>query len=102
MYLGIAHLIVSLLLPFTFNGHQRIIYSDESTKDYSLSQWLGLFGSGMLLYGIQLMHFNALTLVSPVIVAFVRLTEILLSYIVQILFFKNISKTNRQTVYFQH
>ena len=90
LYLGIAHLIVSLLLPFTFNGHQRIIYSDESTKDYSLSQWLGLFGSGMLLYGIQWMHFNALTLVSPVIVAFVRSTEILLSYIVQTLFFKTI------------
>ena len=44
----------------------------------------------MLLYGIQWMHFNALTLVSPVIVAFVRSTEILLSYIVQTLFFKTI------------
>ena len=89
-YLGIACLIISLLLPFCFDGHQRIIYSDRSTKEYSVSQWLGLFGRAMLVYGNLWMHFKALTLVSPVIVAFVRLTEILLSYIVQILFFDTI------------
>ena len=86
-YFGIACLIVSFLLPFAFDGHQRIIYSNESTKEYNLSQWLGLLGSAILLNGNMWMHYKALSLVSPVIVAYVRLTEILLSYIVQILFF---------------
>ena len=87
LYIGIACLIVSLVSPFVFNGNQRIIHSYERTRAYNVYQWLGLFGHVILSYGFLWMLIKALSLVSPVIVAFVRLTEIVLSYIVQILFF---------------
>ena len=87
LYIGIACLIVSLVSPFLFNGNQRIIHSYERTRAYNVYQWLGLFGHAILSYGFLWMLIKALSLVSPVIVAFVRLTEIVLSYIVQILFF---------------
>ena len=86
-YIGLACLIVSLVSPFVFNGNQRIIHSNERTRTYNVYQWLGLFGHAILSYGFLWMLIKALSLVSPVIVAFVRLTEIVLSYIVQILFF---------------
>ena len=86
-YIGLACLIVSLVSPFVFNGNQRIIHSYEMTRAYNVYQWVGLFGHAILSYGFLWMLIKALSLVSPVIVAFVRLNEIVLSYIVQILFF---------------
>ena len=87
---GVSCLIVSLILPFSFNGNQRIVHSSENTVTYDLLQWLGLFGYAGLLYVNLWMRIKALTLVSPVIVAFVRSTEIVMSYIVQIFFFNTV------------
>ena len=90
LYIGIFCLLVSLVSPFVFHGNQRIIHSHERTNAYNYSQWLGLVGHAILSYGFLWMLIEALKLASPVIVAFVRLTEIVLSYIVQILFFNTI------------
>ena len=91
---GIACLLMSLLLSFAIKGKQRIINSSEGTDNYDSKQWISLFGFAILIIIQLCMRVKALHLISPVIVGFVRSTEIVLSYIVQITFFATVPKVS--------
>lgn len=86
-YHGIGCLIVGLVLPFGYEGTQRIINRSDITVIYSSWQWLGLFGYAILLIALFIIRFEALKLVGPVIYGFVRSTEVILSYAAQIIIF---------------
>ena len=85
---------MSLLLSLAIKGKQRIINSSEGTDAYDSKQWISLFGFAILIIIQLCMRVKALHLISPVIVGFVRSTEIVLSYIVQIAFFATVPKVS--------
>ena len=91
---GLACLLMSLLLSLAIKGKQRIINSSEGTDAYDSKQWISLFGFAILIIIQLCMRVKALQLISPVIVGFVRSTEIVLSYIVQIAFFTTVPKVS--------
>ena len=91
---GLACLLMSLLLSLAIKGKQRIINSSEGTDAYDSKQWISLFGFAILIIIQLCMRVKALHLISPVIVGFVRSTEIVLSYIVQIAFFATVPKVS--------
>ena len=91
---GIACFVMSLLLSFAIKGKQRIINSSEGTATYDYKQWISLFGFAILIIIQLCMRVKALHLISPVIVGFVRSTEIVLSYIVQVAFFATVPKVS--------
>ena len=87
---GVACFVMSLLISFAIKGKQRIINSSEGTDTYDSKQWISLFGFAILIIIQLCMRVKALHLISPVIVGFVRSTEIVLSYIVQVTFFATV------------
>ena len=92
-YHGIGCLIVGLVLPFGYEGTQRILNRSDNTVMYSSWQWLGLFGYAILLIALFIIRFEALKLVGPVIYGFVRSTEVILSYSAQIIIFGTFPST---------
>ena len=93
-YAGIGCFVMSLLLSFAIKGKQRIINSSEGTDTYDSKQWISLFGFAILVIIRLCMRVKALQLIGPVIVGFVRSTEIVLSYIVQVTFFATVPKVS--------
>ena len=82
-YNSFCNLMVALILP-AFGGDQRILFSSVNIERYDIWQWIGLFGIAVLGITQYSMRFMAMKLISPVMVSFIRTSEIIVAYIIQI------------------
>ena len=85
-YNSFCNLIAALSLP-AFGGDQRILFPSANIDKYDIWQWAGLFGIAFLGITQYSMRFMAIKLISPVMVSFIRTSEIIVAYIIQITFF---------------
>ena len=72
-----------MLIP-AFGGNQRILFPSEDVETYGTWQWLGLSIVaiiGVLLYSTRVM---AIKLISPTLSSFIRTSEIVLAYVIQL------------------
>ena len=82
-YNSFANLIVAMVLP-AFGGSQRILFPSEDVEIYDTWQWLGLSIIaiiGVLHYSTRVM---AIKLISPTLSSFIRTSEIVLAYVIQL------------------
>ena len=84
-YYNIANLLAALILPL-FGGGQRIILPSADVENYNLRQWLGLLAIAVLDFGQFVTRFMSLKLVGPTVMGFIRTSEIIMAYIVQVTF----------------
>ena len=72
-----------MVLP-AFGGSQRILFPSEDVEIYDTWQWLGLSIIaiiGVLHYSTRVM---AIKLISPTLSSFIRTSEIVLAYVIQL------------------
>ena len=84
-YTGMANLILALVLP-AFGGDQRILFPSTQVQKYDVEQWIGLFVQAILGVANYSSLFMATKLISPTLVSFIRTSEIMLAYIIQVTF----------------
>ena len=84
-YSSCFDLMLSLILP-AFGGEQRILFRSMNIEKYDTGQWIGLFAIALLGITQFSMRFRAIKLISPVMVSFIRTSEIVVAYIIQITF----------------
>ena len=89
MYAGIGCIITSLILP-VFGGNQRIVFPSGQVEQYDALSWVGMSVFAILGVPKILLRFMSIDLVGPIIESFVLATEIVLSYLVQILYFGDV------------
>ena len=87
LYQGFGGLIVSFLLPLIYNGHQRIILPLDGTQSYSVNSWISLVIIGILFSSATFTRFASIRYNGPIVFSFLLTSEIVLSYLAQILFF---------------
>ena len=86
LYQSIGCLMVSLSL-IAFDGNRRIIFPSEQVKPYDSWSWLGLC---IIVIAHTAMFFTrkmTMQLVGPVITGFARTSEIVISYLIQVVLF---------------
>ena len=83
LYTSVCILIIALILP-AFGGDQKILFSSVKTENYDTWQWIGLFATAILGITQHSTRFMAIKLISPVLVSFIRTSEIIVAYIIQI------------------
>ena len=86
LYVSIAILIAALVLP-AFGGDQRILFPSKMVEKYDYWQWIFLFAATILGIAQHIARFAAMRLISPTLTSFIRTSEIVVSYIVQIILF---------------
>ena len=84
-YTSMANFILTLVLP-AFGGDQRILFPSAQVQKYNVEQWIGLFVQAILGIAQYSARFMAIKLISPTLVSFIRTSEIILAYIVQVTF----------------
>lgn len=85
-YSSIASLIAAAILP-AFGGDQRILFPSTEVEKYDQWQWISLFVQAILGIAQYSARFMAIKLISPTMVSFIRTSEIVMAYIVQLTFF---------------
>ena len=85
-YSSIANLIAAIILP-AFGGDQRILFPSIGVEKYDKWQWIALFIQAILGIAQYSARFMAIKLISPTMVSFIRTSEIVLAYIVQLILF---------------
>ena len=89
LYHGIWCLIISFSMPL-IESNQRILFPSHNIKQYDAWQWLSLFIFAIIGVTNFYLRLKSLQLVGPVIVGFVRTSEIVVSYVVEIIIFHTI------------
>ena len=87
LYQGLGGLIVSFVLPIIYQGNQRIILPLDETQTYSVKSWISLFIIGILFSLASFTRFASIRYNGPIVIGFLLTSEIVLSYLAQILFF---------------
>ena len=82
-YNSFSNLIVSVVLP-VFGGNQRILFPSSDVENYDVGQWVGLFAVAIIGVVQYSTRFMAIKLISPTLVSFIRTSEIVLSYVIQV------------------
>ena len=89
LYHGILCVIISFLMTL-IESNQRILFPSDEVEPYDTWQWLSLAAFAVVGVSKFFMRLKALQLVGPVVVGFVRTSEILVSYLVEIIIFHTI------------
>ena len=84
-YNSFCNLMIALVLP-AFGGDQKILFRSVNTEEYDMLQWIGLVAIAVLGITQYSMRFMAIKLISPVMVSFIRTSEIIVAYVIQITF----------------
>ena len=87
LYQGFGGLIVSFVLPLIYKGNQRIILPLDETPNYSAKNFISLFIIGILFSLATFTRFASIRYNGPIVFSFLLTSEIVLSYLAQILFF---------------
>ena len=90
LYHGFGGLIVSIIVPLVYKGNQRIVLPQNDVQTYSLLGWISLFLLGFLFTIATFTSYSSIKFVGPIVVSFLRTSEIAISYFAQILFFGQI------------
>ena len=85
-YVSIAILIAASVLP-AFSGDQRILFPSKMVEKYDIWQWIFLFVATILGIAQHIARFKAISLISPTLSSFIRSSETVVSYILQITLF---------------
>ena len=89
LYHGVLCFVISFTMPL-INNNQRILFPSNKVDHYTLWQWFGLFIFAVIGVTNFYMRLKSLRLVGPVVVGFIRTTEILISYMIEITIFHTI------------
>ena len=82
-YNSFANLIVAIVLP-AFRGNQRILFPSVDVDIYDVWQWLGIVSVAVIGVIHYLTRFMAIKLIRPTLVSFIRTSEIVLAYVIQL------------------
>ena len=82
-YRNFANLIVAMVLP-AFGGNQRILFPSVDVKMYDIWQWLGIVAVTIIGFIHYVTRYMAVKLISPTLVSFIRASEIVLAYVIQL------------------
>ena len=82
-YNSFANLMVALVLP-VFRGNQRILFPSLDVENYDVWQWVGLASVAIIGVTQYSTRFMAIKLISPTLVGFIRTSEIVLAYAIQL------------------
>ena len=82
-YHNFANLIVAMVLP-AFGGNQRILFPSEDVEMYDMWQWFGIVAVAIIGFIHYRARYMALKLISPTLVSFIRTSEIVLAYVIQL------------------
>ena len=82
-YRNLANLIVAMILP-AFVGNQRILFPSVDVKMYDIRQWLGIVAVTLIGFIHYATRYMAIKLISPTLISFIRASEIVLAYIIQL------------------
>ena len=82
-YNSFANLMVALVLP-VFRGDQRILFPSLDVENYDVWQWVGLISVAIIGVTQYSTRFMAIKLISPTLVSFIRTSEIVLAYAIQL------------------
>ena len=82
-YNSFANLMVALVLP-VFRGNQRILFPSLDVENYDVWQWVGLTSVAIIGVTQYSTRFMAIKLISPTLVGFIRTSEIVLAYAIQL------------------
>ena len=82
-YNSFTNLIVAMVIP-AFRGNQRILFPSVDVNMYNLWQCLGIVSVAVIGVIHYLTRFMAIKLISPTLVSFIRTSEIVLAYVIQL------------------
>ena len=82
-YHNFANLIVAMVLP-AFGGNQRILFPSVDVEIYDVWQWLGIVAVAIIGFIHHRTRYMALKLISPTLVSFIRTSEIVFAYVIQL------------------
>ena len=86
LYHGLLCVVISFMMTL-IESNQRILFASDDVEPYNVWQWLSLALFAVIGVTKFFMRLKALQLVGPVVVGFVRTSEILVSYLVEIVIF---------------
>ena len=61
-----------------------MLFRPTNVGDYDIGQWIGVFAIAILGIAQHTMRFMSIKLISPTLVSFIRTSEIILAYIIQL------------------
>ena len=76
-------MIVAFILP-AFGGHQRILFPSVDVAKYDIWQWVGIFVVAIIGVTQYWTRVKAIRLISPILVSFIRTSEIIVAYVIQL------------------
>ena len=85
-YHGFLCIGISLIMP-VIDSDQPILFSAESVGQYDYSEWICLFIFAIIGVATFYTRWKALQLVGPVILGFIRTSEIVISYATEVVIF---------------
>ena len=82
-YTSLANVVFAFILP-SCGGNQRILFPSIDVAKYEIWQWVGIFVVPIIGGTHWWMRIKAMRLISPTIVSFIRTSEIIIAYVIQL------------------